>query len=136
MGDHTNISWTEATWTPVRARNLKTGTVGWHCEHVSEGCKRCYSEELNMKVRAGIGTGLPFKPGHRKDVEIFLDEKHLVKPLHWRRPRMVFTCSMTDLFADFVKDEWIDHIFAVMVLCPDHTFQCLTKRPEASRRSS
>jgi protein gp37 len=83
-----------------------------------------------MRVRNGIGTGLPYKPGHRKDVEIFLDEKMLMDPLHWRRARMVFSCSMTDLFADFVKDEWIDRMFAIKALCPGHTFQCLTKRPE------
>lgn len=80
-----------------------------------------------------LGAGLPFKPGHRKDLDIFLDEKMLLAPLRWKKPRMIFVCSMTDLFAEFVPDEWIDKIFAVMALCPQHTFQVLTKRAERMR---
>lgn len=136
MGDRTKIEWTRdadgnpgATWNPIRARNLKTGKGGWHCVHKSHGCVNCYSERLNLR----LGTGLPFKPGHEKDIEIFLDEKMLTQPLRWKRPRMIFVCSMTDLFADFVTDAWLDKIFAVMALCPQHVFQILTKRPERMR---
>jgi len=124
MGDNTGIEWTDASWTPIRARNRATGKVGWHCTHASEGCRHCYAESRN----GWIGTGLPFKPGHEKDVEIFLDEAMLLQPLRWKRPRMIFVCSMTDLFADFVPDDWIDKIFAIMALAPQHTFQVLTKR--------
>ena len=129
MSDHSKIEWTDASWNPIRARNLKTGKVGWHCEHVTTGCEFCYAEAMNKR----LGTGLPFKPGHRQDIEIFLDEEMLLPPLRWKRPRMIFVCSMTDLFASFVKDEWIDKLFAVMALCPQHTFQVLTKRPERMR---
>lgn len=129
MGDKTKIQWTEATWTPIRARPLFSDKIGWHCEHVSEGCRNCYAESLNKR----LGTGLDFKPGHKRDLKIFLDEKMLMKPLHWKKPRMIFVCSMTDLFADFVEDEWLDKMFAVMALCPHHTFQILTKRPARMR---
>ena len=129
MADRTAIEWTDASWNPILARNKATGKVGWHCEHVSEGCRNCYAERLN-KPR---GTGLDFKPGHRGDLELFLDEKMLTQPLRWKRPRMVFVCSMTDLFAEFVPEEWIDKIFAVMALAQQHTFQVLTKRPERMR---
>jgi protein gp37 len=122
MADHSKIEWTDAT--PIRARNLVTGKIGWHCEHASEGCRFCYAESINRR----LGTGLDFKPGHRKDIQIFLDEKMLLAPLRWKKPRTIFVCSMTDLFADFVKDEWIDRVFAVMALCPQHRFQVLTKR--------
>lgn len=124
MGDKSKIEWTDASWTPIRARNKVTGRVGWHCEHATPGCENCYSETLNRR----LGTGLLFKPGHRKDVEMFLDEKMLTQPLRWQRPRMIFVCSMTDLFADFVPDEWLDQVFAVMALAPQHVFQVLTKR--------
>ena len=129
MGDKTKIEWTDASWTPIRARNLQTGKIGWHCEHDTTGCEHCYSERLNER----LGTGLTFKPGHRKDIEIFLDEKMLTAPLRWKRPRMIFVCSMTDLFAEFVKEKWIDKMFAVMALCPQHTFQVLSKRAERMR---
>jgi protein gp37 len=131
MGAQSAIEWTDATWNPIRARNVKTGKVGWHCEHATTGCVVCYAERRNR----WIGTGLPFKPGHLNgDVELYLDEEMLTAPLRWRRPRMVFVCSMTDLFADFVPDEWIDKMFAVMALSPQHTFQVLTKRAERMGR--
>ena len=129
MGESSKIEWTDASWTPIRARNLLTNKIGWHCEHSTTGCEFCYAEGMNKR----LGTGLPFKPGHRKDIELFLDENTLAAPLRWRRPRMIFVCSMTDLFAEFVPDEWIDRVFAVMALCPQHTFQILTKRAERMR---
>jgi protein gp37 len=144
MADRSKIEWTDASWTPIRARRksasaqvgdrgwrsaLPGGKLGWHCEHVTAGCENCYAERMNKR----LGTGLPFKPGHRKDVDIFLDDEMLTAPLRWRKPRMIFVCSMSDLFADFVKDEWIDRVFAVMALAPQHTFQVLTKRAERMR---
>lgn len=62
--------------------------------------------------------------------KVRLIEEHLQDPLHWTKPRMIFVNSMSDLFHEQVKNEWIDMICAVMALCPLHTFQCLTKRPE------
>ena len=130
MSDRSPIEWTDATWNPIRARNRATGKVGWHCEHTSPGCAKCYSEAINADR---LGTRLPFKPGHRADVEIYLDETVLLQPLRWRRPRKIFPCSMTDLFGPWVPDAWIDRIFAVMALCPQHTFQPLTKRSARMR---
>lgn len=129
MADNSAIEWTDATWNPVRARNLETGKVGWHCEHATTGCEFCYAEGFNKR----LGTGLAFKPGHRADIEIFLDEAMLTQPLRWKKPRRIFVGSMTDLFADFVPDEFIDRMFAVMALAPQHTFQLLTKRAARMR---
>lgn len=146
MSDRSKIEWTDASWNPVRATriNVRDGATrtGWHCEHVSEGCRNCYAERINLR----LGTGLAFKPGHlhrtddtveppvlHGDVSPFLDEKMLTQPLRWKRARRIFVGSMTDLFADFVTDDTLDRIFAVMALCPQHTFQVLTKRPARMR---
>jgi protein gp37 len=59
----------------------------------------------------------------------FVKDK-LTEPLHWKRPRRIFVNSMSDLFHYKVQDAWIDKIFAVMALSPQHQFQVLTKRPE------
>jgi protein gp37 len=126
MGSQTGIEWTNSTLTPIRARHHATGKVGWHCEKATAGCEFCYAEGFNQR----LGTGLPFKPGHRVELELFLDEKMLEAPLRWRRPRMIFMCSMTDLFASFVKDQWLSAIFAMMARAPHHTFQLLTKRAD------
>lgn len=130
----TDIEWSDESWNPIRARlRSDPAVIGWHCEHASPGCEHCYSETRNRSGRCNMGTKLPYKPGHRKDIEVFLDEAALVKPLRWKKGRKVFVCSMTDLFADFVPDAMIDRIFAVMALCPQHTFQVLTKRSARMR---
>jgi len=136
----TKIEWASlglpkgVTWNPIRARNLRGGDEqGWYCEKVSPACENCYAERLNRKPGATGGTGFPYKPGHRGDVEIYLDEKTLLQPLSWRAPRGVFVCSMTDLFGDWVPDEWLDRIHAVEALCPQHRFAHLTKRPKRMR---
>ncbi len=134
----TTIEWAHAglgrgeTWNPIRARNKATGKIGWHCEKVSPACANCYAERQNMVAARG-GTKLPYKPGHRLDVEIYLDEKTLLAPLHWKTPRGIFASSMTDLAADFVSDEWLDKMFAVAALCPQHIFIFLTKRSKRMR---
>lgn len=138
MADRTKIEWTDATINPIRARRrMPDGTIrlGWHCEHVSEACRHCYAEAIN---RDRFGTGLDYKPRHIAakggEVEIVLVMAPLFEMLRWRRPRRVFVCSMTDLFADFVPDRKIDHVFAAAALAPRHTLQVLTKRPDRMRR--
>lgn len=126
MGDKSKIEWTDASWNPIRARNKETGGVGHFCIHVSEGCRNCYAERMQKR----FGNPARYVAQHRDKVELFLDEKAVAQPRRWRKPRRIFVCSMTDLFADFVPDEWIDKIFAVMALTPHHTYQILTKRPD------
>ncbi len=129
MADGTSIEWTDATWNPIRARDRDTGKLGWFCTHASPGCANCYAEPINRR----LGTGVDYKPGHLDRIEVFLDEAALLKPLSWRRPRVIFVGSMTDLFGDFVTDEMLDRVFAVMALCPQHVLQVLTKRQERMR---
>jgi protein gp37 len=130
VSDRSAIEWTDASWNPIRARNRATGRLGWHCVHKSDGCRNCYAESFNLR----LGTKLPYKPGHvPEDVEILLDPDMLLLPLKWKRPRRIFVGSMTDLFADFVTDEMLDRVFAVMALASQHSFQLLTKRPDRMR---
>lgn len=115
------IQW---TWSPV------TG-----CSRVSEGCRYCYAERLTatrlrhqpkytrLAVLNGSGEA-------RWTGEVRCHEDALHEPLHWRKPRRVFVDSMSDTFHERVPFEFIDRIFAVAALCPQHTFQILTKRPE------
>jgi len=130
VGAKSNIEWTDSSWTPIRARDkIAPDRVGWHCEHVSEACRNCYAESMNRR----LGTGLDYKPGNLDAVDIFLDEKMLLAPLRWRKPRKIFVCSTTDLFGDWVRDEWIDRVFVTMARAGQHTFQLLTKRPGRMR---
>jgi protein gp37 len=133
MPTKTPIEWTDYSWNPIRARNRATGEVGFHCEHASEGCVAadgavgCYAEVWNHK--RNLGTGLPFTRQSRDLVEVFLDEKVLYQSMP-RRPAKIFVCDMSDLFAEFVRTEWIDRIMEHVGERYWVTFQFLTKRPE------
>ena len=132
MGERTGIGWTGSTWNPLRARHLVTGRIGWACVRVSPGCLHCYAATQNEAAHR-YGTGEDYTAPALDRVVPYLDLKAVALPLSWRAPRRIFVCSMTDLFAEWVPDEWIDRVFAVMALAPQHTFQVLTKRPERMR---
>lgn len=68
-----------------------------------------------------------------KDFRVSFWPERLDEPLGWRKPRMVFVCSMGDLFHEDVPFDFIDRVFAIMALCPQHTFQVLTKRADRMR---
>lgn len=127
MADKTKIEWADATWTPIR------GTLGkWHCVRVSPGCGTakaggCYAERINQRFGGPayrVGADTP-RIDARNAKGLILEQ-----PLRWRKPRMIFVCSMTDLFLEAHPFEWIAAVFGVMAACPQHTFQVLTKRPE------
>jgi protein gp37 len=107
MSEQTNIEWTGSTWNPIRARHRITGNVGWHCTKPSAGCLNCYAQELNMRL------GTHEKYVHAAPIDVYLDERTLLLPLRWKKPRKIFTCSMTDLFGEFVPDEFIGKVFGV-----------------------
>lgn len=118
------IEWTDKTWNPI---------VG--CSYESAGCKNCYAERMAFRLsQMGNETYqsvCTFENGWRKwNGKTHFVESVLEKPLHWKTPRNIFICSMSDLFHPSVPFEWIYKIFAVMALCPQHTFQVLTKRPD------
>lgn len=119
MATQSNIEWTDCTWNPV---------IG--CRHVAEGCRHCYAETMSKRL-AAMG---------QKDYASILDAKGkfngkaitrpatLAEPLSWKKPRMVFVNSMSDLFHEDVPFEFIAAVFGVMAATPQHTYQVLTKR--------
>ena len=118
---NTSIEWTDKVWNPV------TG-----CTKVSAGCKNCYAGSVANRFFAK-----EYPPNENGSLRVFTDvrchEDRLEAPLHWRKPSRIFVNSMSDLFHKDVPDEFIDRVFAVTALCPQHTFQILTKRPERMR---
>ena len=106
------IEWTEETWNPV------TG-----CTKISPGCKNCYAER--MAKRLGGRFGYPAPPYH---FDVTLHYDRLNDPLGWKKPRMIFVCSMGDLFHEDIPTSFIQSVFQVMHRAHWHTFQVLTKR--------
>lgn len=126
MADGSKIEWTDATWNVVNG-----------CSVVSPGCTNCYAMRLaggrmkNHPTRAGLtrpGAAGPVWTGEVRFVDSVLDQ-----PLRWKRPRRIFVCAHGDLFHPAVPDAWIDRVFAVMALAPQHVFQVLTKRADRMR---
>ncbi|MHC1701775.1 MAG: phage Gp37/Gp68 family protein [Humidesulfovibrio sp.] len=113
------IWWTES-WNPI---------VG--CTPISPACANCYAEKGHTKRhKAYLAGKLQNMPCYSTPFSTvrFLPER-LDAPLHWRKPQRIFVCNMGDLFHPDVPDTWLDRIFAVMALCPQHEFMVLTKRP-------
>lgn len=111
MADHSKIEWTDATWNPVRG-----------CIKISPGCKHCYAATFAERFH-GV-AGHPYEQGF----EPRLVPAKLDDPFRWTKPRMIFVNSMSDLFQDFVPDDYIEQVADVMVRANWHTYQVLTKR--------
>ncbi len=130
MGDRTKIEWTDATINPIRARRKDNNKLGWHCVKVSPECTHCYAETTNKRNMPTCGTGLPYTVASTDLVTMEFDDDVMLQAVRWQRPRKIFVCSMTDVFADFVPDLFILRLWAYMAWAYQHTFQILTKRPE------
>ena len=107
----TKIEWTERTWNPV------TG-----CNKISEGCRHCYAEMMTRRLHA---------MGNSKYMNNFMPTEHpedLFEPYKWRKPSVVFVCSMSDLFNEKISFEFIEKVLDVIRDTPHHTYQILTKR--------
>lgn len=126
MADGSKIEWCDATWQPI------TG-----CSVVSPGCTNCYAMRLaGTRLRehpSRAGLTHDSKAGPVWTGEVRFNEQWLDQPLRWRKPRRIFVCAHGDLFHEAVPDEWIDRVFAVMALCPQHKFLVLTKRAKRMR---
>ncbi|MEG4838359.1 DUF5131 family protein [Microcoleus sp. B9-D4] len=126
-----NIQWTNLTCNPIHLVKPDGRHGGHWCRKVSPGCARCYSETQNQSNYFKFASHLSYS-GSAPDNLIF-DEKVMQELIKMRSPKKVFLCSMTDLFGEWVLDEWIDQIWAYMAIASHHTFQILTKRPERMR---
>src|SRR5438876_9504477 len=111
MSANSKIEWTDATWNPVRG-----------CTKISPGCAHCYAETFAERFR-GVRDH-PYENGF----DLQLRPARLSQPLEWKRSRLIFVNSMSDLFHERVPTEFIEQIFQTMVRADWHIFQILTKR--------
>ncbi len=146
MVGSTKIEWATDTWNP---------TTG--CSKVSAGCANCYAERDWPRVYgASAPANMRKKYGVRKFTDVMCHSDRIDQPLRWKKPRVIFVNSMSDLFHENIPDEFIDQVFGVMALAAfvrrcrsrdcehegvceslapllKHTFQILTKRPERAQ---
>jgi protein gp37 len=111
MADNTTIEWTDTTWNPV------TG-----CTKISAGCDNCYAERFSKRFR-GV-KGHPFETGF----DLTIRPDRLLQPPEWKRPRMIFVNSMSDLFHKGIPRAYVSAVFDTMERADWHIYQVLTKR--------
>lgn len=113
MAEKSKIEWTESTWNPV------TG-----CTQISEGCQNCYAKRMAKRLCA-MG-----QKKYSNGFKLALHHDCLEEPLSWKKPQIIFVCSMSDLFHEEVPDDFIMEVFNSMNKAKWHTFQVLTKRAD------
>ncbi len=134
----TKISWADESWNPI---------VG--CSKISAGCANCYAEKMaHRQAHMEIKRGAPDMYGDvltvcgKWDGTTKFVESALTKPRHWRNPRKIFVCSMSDLFHESVPFEWVDRVFGAiddvrsyreLRFLQNHTYMILTKRAQRMR---
>lgn len=116
MAQNSSIEWTNATWNPV------TG-----CTKISAGCDHCYAERFSERFR-----GVPDHP-FESGFDLTLRPGRLEQPLQWKKSKMIFVNSMSDLFHKGVPFDFIDRVFDTMEQADHHVFQVLTKRSSRLR---
>ncbi|MFA5848855.1 MAG: phage Gp37/Gp68 family protein [Bacteroidales bacterium] len=112
----TKIEWTESTWNPI------TG-----CTKISSGCKFCYAEVMALRLKA-MG-----QEKYKNGFELTLHPDVINEPYTWKKGKMIFVNSMSDLFHEKLPIEYIQQIFKVIKENPHHVFQVLTKRADILR---
>ena len=117
MAENSAIEWTDTTWNPV------TG-----CTKISPGCDNCYAARFSERFR-GV-PGHPFETGF----DLTLRPARLLQPLEWKRPRMIFVNSMSDLFHKQIPKSYISQVFDTMEKADWHIYQVLTKRSSLLQR--
>jgi protein gp37 len=108
----TAIEWSRTVWNPV---------VG--CTPCSTGCQNCYARDTHAWLAR---MGQPKYQSPFTEVRCLPDL--LNAPTRWRKPRLIFVNSMSDLFHPAVPDEFILRLFETIRATPDHTYQVLSKR--------
>ena len=108
-----SIEWTEMTWNP---------TTG--CSKISQGCKFCYAEIMSKRLQAmGVEK-------YKDNFQVRIHERALKVPYTWKKSKIVFVNSLSDLFHKDVPLDFIQKVFKVMRENPQHVFQVLTKRAD------
>jgi protein gp37 len=117
MADRSAIEWTDATWNPV------TG-----CTKISAGCDNCYAERFSERFRGVRG------PVFENGFDLSLRPERLLQPLEWKKPRMIFVNSMSDLFHKEIPKDHVHRVFNTMEQAHWHIYQVLTKRSSLMQR--
>ena len=116
MAQNSAIEWTNSTWNPV------TG-----CTKVSSGCDHCYAERFSERFRGVAGHA------YETGFDLALRPKRIEQPIRWRKSRLIFVNSMSDLFHKDIPEEFVSRVFDTLETADHHIYQVLTKRSSLMR---
>lgn len=153
----TKIEWCDSTWNPVTgclhnceycyARKIANRFGGWkftpgmNAMNIAEDrtyihlMKKYYGEAKETEYGKIAEIEDPFFKENKSKAPYpfgFIPTFHRYKlrePQKWTKPRVIFVCSMADLFGDWVPDEWIEEVFDACDKALQHTYLFLTKNP-------
>lgn len=117
-------------WTDVTDNIIAVEGGGWWCRKISPGCANCYAARLNQNTFFG-GNKLAYSG---EVPPLFLRREICDAWARQRVPKKHFVASMTDVFGEWVPQEWVSYFLDAMAAAPLQTFQVLTKRPEHAYR--
>lgn len=122
---------TAIQWATDSANTYRYEKGGWHCVKVSEGCRHCYAERMNLRFGNGAGNGRPYRVDSRDHLgRVTLNEAILDGWRKAKQPRRIFVNSMTDTFLESIPEEMIFRVLDAMVEARTQLFYVLTKRAE------
>lgn len=150
MGAKIKIDWCDSTWNPVTG--CLHGCEYCYARRIAERFRaieiydpecQCQRKLIERGMLKGIGKPLELNyPWEQKNkdgsitnaaypfgFEPTFHRYKLDEPLHWKKPRNIFVCSMADLFGEWVPDEWIAEVFKACDAAPWHRYLFLTKNP-------
>jgi protein gp37 len=120
---------TAIQWTDVTDNIIVVEGGGWWCRKISPGCANCYAEKLNQSSYFD-GNKLKYVGEPPK---LKLREEIIAGWERQTKPKKHFVASMTDIFGDWVPQEWVFQFLDGMAAAPLQTFQLLTKRADVMR---
>ncbi|MDL2268852.1 phage Gp37/Gp68 family protein [Desulfosarcina sp. OttesenSCG-928-A07] len=120
----TKIEWCDITINPA---------VG--CSKCYPGCDNCYAEKFAARLSKHPNQKIAAKykgvvDEHGRWTGEFYEDFSCFEKLP-KKPSWIFICSMGDFFHEkFLRQSSLIALVALILEHPEHTFFCLTKRPE------
>ena len=119
--NRTTIEYLDYTYNPIAMR----------CTPIATGCKNCWHIRMCNRLKENYYSfGHKIRDAYAGEGPPILVESRLNDPLKVKKPSVVGTQFMGDLWHKDVTLEQRDMIYSTISLCPQHTFIILTKRPE------
>jgi len=99
------------------------------CTRCSPGCDRCWHLRTADRLCNNIALPQRERAALAGLAPPTMRERELVAPMITRDEAVIGVQFMGDIFHEAVQDGFRDEVFAIMALCPQHTYLMLTKRP-------